>query len=170
MVFGLCIHNELITHYSISFVLLAHNPPKNPWKKQNPGKKTAHCFDLHFVGKKLDTVVNFPLQLSNWRWITSLTLILSKYSPYSSFLPDSCLPPTSELYLKLENTQAVGSFKVRGVAVQMEAAMRGCTETPHLVTMSAGKRWLRPNHFFPEFWARFCALYNVYLIPLCGTI
>lgn len=44
------------------------------------------------------------------------------------------------LYLKLENMQQMGSYKVRGIANQMESVkQKGNIDTLHLVTMSAGK-------------------------------
>ena len=47
-------------------------------------------------------------------------------------------PINFHLYLKLENTQKMGSFKLRGIANQMEVAARNGGKDTQLVTMSAG--------------------------------
>ena len=55
------------------------------------------------------------------------------------------LPNSLSLYLKLENCQATGSFKIRGVAAQLDAAQRILSKGGQrdikdlkLITMSAG--------------------------------
>ena len=55
------------------------------------------------------------------------------------------LPNSLSLYLKLENCQATGSFKIRGVATQLDAAQRILSKDGQrdikdlkLITMSAG--------------------------------
>ena len=57
----------------------------------------------------------------------------------SDLLLSDALPHPMELHLKLESGQRMGSFKLRGIANQMEIRTRGRKET-HFVTMSAGKR------------------------------
>ena len=83
-----------------------------------------------------------------WSWHTL------NFSSYAGLFDDLAeerpdvfrkLPETLNLFLKLENCQTTGSFKIRGVASQLHAAKRILSEDGKedfkdlkLITMSAG--------------------------------
>ena len=84
-------------------------------------------------------------------------IISLKFSPYAAGLFDDVheewpnlfrkLPCSMQLFLKLENFQATGSFKIRGVASQLHAAKRimqretaADLKDLKLITMSAGSK------------------------------
>lgn len=94
------------------------------------------------------------LLLREGNYISLLTYIFLYISAYAGLFDDiheeACgrfvrLPNSLSLYLKLENCQSTGSFKIRGVAAQLDAAQRILSKGGQrdikdlkLITMSAG--------------------------------